>query len=417
MLLLAGTVLIIVLIAAFVAIDHAANRERSRARVSMELGDQLASPVDRGAYVARAADCMACHTAPGQRPYAGGLVMNVGFGTLSSPNITPDAKTGIGGWTKEQFRLAVREGIRPDGSQLYPAMPFPSYARMSDADVDALYAYFMSLSPVAAPRVKAGLYFPFNIRALMLGWKALFFDNAEFQPKADRTAQINRGAYLVEGPAHCGECHSPRNAFGAIRSGKLLSGAAIDGFYAPNLTPDRETGLGSWTQADIAAFLTGGPNAHGNAFGPMRDAVVNGTAWLTDADRQAMAAYLAQVPAIRSAVPARLARSDMDASLDRGRALYADNCSACHRISGHGTQDVAPALAGQGALNIRGGAANVIAPILGGLSGPGGGVSMPAFTFDDQEVADIVNYTRKEWGGLPPDTTAATIAKARGAIK
>ncbi len=242
-------------------------------------------------------------------------MLKTAFGEMTSPNITPDPGTGIGGWSRDAFARAVREGIAPDGSNLYPTMSFTSYAKMSDADIDALYAYIMSLSPVRAEFEPAALDFPWNQRILLNGWRKLFFDNAEFEPDPGRSDAVNRGAYLVEGPAHCGECHSPRNALGGFEPGKALTGAAIEGYWAPNLTPDPSTGLGSWSEEDLYAYLSGRDTPHGGAFGPMHDVVAEGTSHLDDPDLRAMAAYLHQLAPQRNPDGRALEHAEATASV------------------------------------------------------------------------------------------------------
>lgn len=379
------------------------------------LGAHLDTEIERGAYVARAADCAPCHTAPGGAPFAGGQILKTDFGSMASPNITPDPATGIGGWTRDEFARAVREGVAPHLGYLYPTMSFTSYTKMSDADIDALYAYIMSLPPVRAQKAEASLSFPYNVRLLLAGWRKLYFDNSEFRADPAKSDAVNRGAYLVQGPAHCAECHTPRTSLGALDAEHPLAGAAIDGYWAPNLTSDPETGIGRWSEDDLFAYLSGTGSTHGGAFGPMFDVVAQGTSHLTDDDRKAMAAYLHQLAPIKADHEAPLAGDTAHASIARGKLAYRANCAACHRDNGAGVPGLAPALAGHGALAAA--SENVIMPVLAGLSDRSGRIAMPAFQLDDQTVADIANYVRNAIAGSEPAAaTAGQVAAARAKL-
>ena len=249
--------------------------------------------VRRGEYLARLGDCVACHTAPGGKPYAGGLMINTPFGGIASPNITPDEATGIGGWTDEQFYRAMHEGRGVRGGYLYPAFPFTSFTKVSREDVLAIKAYLFSLEPVTAQRQPNTLQFPFNIRQSLLGWRELFFRPGTFKPDPARTTEVNRGAYLVEGLGHCGECHTPRNVLGATERNQALSGAIVDGWLAPNITSDMRQGIGGWSDTELAAFLkTGVAPAKGVVFGPMKDVVHDSLQYASDDDIRAIIAYL-----------------------------------------------------------------------------------------------------------------------------
>ncbi|MDK3019827.1 c-type cytochrome [Pseudodonghicola flavimaris] len=390
--------------------------ERTAAETPMPaLGQHLESQIARGEYVARAADCAPCHTKPGGAPFAGGLEMQTPFGTMASANITPDPQTGIGGWTRDAFARAVREGVTAHPGNLYPTMTFTSYAKMSDADIDALYAYIMSLPPVRQAKPDLQLDFPFNQRFLLSGWRKLFFDNSEFTPDPALSDEVNLGAYLIEGPAHCAECHTPRNALGAMRKDMAFAGAQIDGFWAPNLTPDAETGLGDWSEDEIFAYLSGQTTAHGGPFGPMYDVVAEGTSHLTETDLRAMAAYLHQLPPIRHATGEALDHAAATASVERGRVAYRANCAACHRLDGEGVPDFAPALANHHAVGAA--ADNVIMPVLTGLSDKEGRIAMPAFLLDDRSIADIANYVRNAMNETQSATaTPEQVAAARATL-
>ena len=263
--------------------------------------------VARGAYLANAADCVACHTDSqhGGRPYAGGRAIATPFGTFYSPNITPDPDTGIGRWSEAQFLHALRDGISPDGNNYYPVFPYTSFTKIVDADARAIWAYLRSLPAVRHPNRKHDISFPFSWRPLLRVWKWLFFDPGPFRPNPDRSAIYNRGAYLVTALAHCGECHTPRNFLGATEPSRFLAGTAHgpDGKPVPNITPDPETGIGNWTKDDMVGVLTDGETPDLNFVTGAMAEVVKSTAKLTEADRRAIAVYLKSVPAIRSGSP------------------------------------------------------------------------------------------------------------------
>jgi mono/diheme cytochrome c family protein len=258
----------------------------------------------RGAYLANAADCVSCHTDSehGGKPYSGGRAIATPFGTFYSPNITPDRDTGIGRWSEAQFARALRDGVRPDGANLFPVFPYPSFTKIVDEDVRAIWAYLSSLPPVRHRNRRDDVSFPFSWRFLQTGWKLLFFDRGPFRPKPDRSAAYNRGAYLVTALAHCGECHTPRNLLGATEPSRFLAGTAHgpDGKAVPNITPDRETGIGNWGEDDIVGVLTDGRTPDSDLVGGAMAEVVKSTARLTDADRHAIAVYLKSLPPIRS---------------------------------------------------------------------------------------------------------------------
>jgi mono/diheme cytochrome c family protein len=275
--------------------------------------DSTHAPAAAGAYLANAADCVACHTDSEHhgRPYAGGREIATPFGTFYSPNITPDPDTGIGRWSEAQFLRALRDGIRPDGANLYPVFPYTSFSRIVDADARAIWAYLHSLPAVHQRNRKDEVAFPFSWRPLLTAWKWLFFDRGPFRPNPDRSAAWNRGAYLVTALAHCGECHTPRNWLGASEPSRLLAGTAHgpDGKAVPNITPDHETGIGSWNEDDIVELLKDGQKPDFDFVGGAMGEVVNSTAKLTDADRHVIAVYLKSVPPIHAG-PARPQKQD-----------------------------------------------------------------------------------------------------------
>jgi mono/diheme cytochrome c family protein len=263
-----------------------------------------AEAVSPGAYLANAAGCEDCHTdrEHGGRPYAGGRALATPFGTFYSPNITPDRETGIGRWTDEQFLRALRDGVRPDGANYFPVFPYPSFTNITDADALAIKAYLFSLPAVRQANRAHDVSFPFSWRFLQYGWKLLFFTPGPFRPAPERSEAHNRGAYLVTALAHCGECHTPRNWFGATEPDRFLAGNpdGPDGKSVPNITPDPQTGIGNWSKEDITTLLTTGQTPEFDFVGGAMGEVVKSTARLTEEDRRAIAVYLKSLPAIRS---------------------------------------------------------------------------------------------------------------------
>ncbi|MFI4988405.1 MAG: c-type cytochrome [Alphaproteobacteria bacterium] len=265
-------------------------------------GDAAAGSAERGAYVFAAAGCAECHTEKGGKPLAGGRALKTPYGTFYSPNITPDPAAGIGKWSETDFRRALREGIGPDGTHFFPAFPYPSFTLMTDEDIRDLFAYLKSLPAVAQANRRHELRFPFRYRLLMLGWNRLYLKRGPLPPDPERSPQWNRGAYLVQALGHCGECHTPRNWFGALNWEKVLSGstAGPDGESVPNLTPDQDTGIGKWSEKDIVYLLETGQKPDGDDVGHGMNAVVDqSTSKLTPEDRAAVAAYLKALPPVR----------------------------------------------------------------------------------------------------------------------
>jgi mono/diheme cytochrome c family protein len=265
--------------------------------------------VTRGEYLLRAGGCVSCHTAAGGRKLAGGRALATPFGTFYSPNITPDPETGIGRWTDAQFLRALREGVRPDGANYFPVFPYPSFTGITDSDALAIKAYLFSVPAVRQDNRPHNVIFPFSWRVLQTGWKLLFFTPGPFQPAPERSAAYNRGAYLVTALAHCGECHTPRNFLGALRSGQWLAGTpdGPDGQLVPNITPDPRTGIGKWERGDVVELLrTGTTPEQSNVKGAMRETIQDGLKYLSDADLDAIADYLfAQPPIVHDVTPKR----------------------------------------------------------------------------------------------------------------
>lgn len=378
--------------------------------------------VRQGEYVARAADCSACHSMHGRPPFAGGVPFNLPIGRIYSPNITPDAEHGIGAYSEQQFSRAIREGVRRDGSSMYPAMPFPSYARMTDADIHALYVYFrQGVKPSAVKPPASTIKWPLSMRWPLFFWRMSFSPS----PKAARATmlrffsdpQIERGAYLVEGPGHCGACHTPRaltlqeKALTAQEGPLYLSGGnAVDGWHPPSLRQENRIGLGRWSEEDIVEFLRAARAPTGSAFGGMGDAVVHGTQYLNDTDLHAIARYLKSLPPRRMPDPVwtydpatgdALRRGDVSA---RGARVYVDHCSACHRSDGRGYPSVFPALAGNPVV-LDDKVDSLVSILFKGAVLPATGTApsafaMPAFghILSPQQMADVLTFIRASWG-------------------
>jgi mono/diheme cytochrome c family protein len=383
---------------------------------------QSAALIQRGEYLARAADCEACHTAQGGMPYAGGHAFQTPFGTLYSTNVTPDKETGIGKYTDAEFLDVLHKGVRPDGARLYPAMPYASYTYMTDADALAIKAYLFSLSPVHAPTRPNALSFPFTQRRLMVIWSALFNPDKRFEPNADRDAEWNRGAYLAEALGHCGECHTPRNLLEALNNRKKFAGTVVDDWVAYNITQDRASGIGSWSDADVAQYLSRGhADAHGTAAGPMGEAVDRGLSHLTDPDISALVTYLRSVPAVASDLPPPNtnppAASAPTANLDpRGKAVFTKVCAGCHGLDGVSPFSPYATLTGLRSVNDPTGM-NVVEIILSGYHKqiPDDMSTMPALAsmLSDEDIASVANYVTGRLGVRPSTLTPERVAKQR----
>src|SRR4051812_19520005 len=293
---------------------------------------QAFGQIQNGRYLAAAADCVACHTVlDAGKPFAGGRAIETPFGNIVAPNITPDRDTGIGAWTDDEFDNAVRRGIRPNGARLYPAMPFTAYTKMSREDVLAIRAYLKTVAPVRNAVVTDTLPFPFNIRAAMRVWNALYFTDGEFKPDSQKSAEWNRGAFLVEGPGHCATCHTPKSFLGGDKTSEYLRGSYLQGWFAPNITNDARTGLGHWSESDVATYLKTGHNPATAATGPMAEVITYSTSQMIDSDLAAIATYLKSVPGQQDN-PVAVAADDP--LMVAGQAIYRDQCSACHSLDG-----------------------------------------------------------------------------------
>ncbi len=389
-----------------------------------------ASSIDRGEYLARAGDCVACHTVPGGKAFAGGLKMGTTLGAIYSTYITPDTDTGIGKYSFADFDRAVRHGIAKDGHHLYPAMPYPSYAKITDSDLQALYDFFMKeVPPVKQADKPSEITGIKSWRWPLAMWNWLFVDKGVYVPKQGHDAAWNRGAYLVEGLGHCGACHSPRGWAWQEKalddsSSRYLEGAELDAWYAPDLRGDARTGLGSWSQADIVAFLKSGHSAKGTAFGSMLDVVNNSTPYLSDADLNAMAAYLKSLPA--TAQQAAYAYDDTTTkSLQSGKpqeaggTIYLGYCVSCHGVDGKGRDAFIPPLAGNPVV-LNHDPSSLINLVLNGaeplvVKGAPDSYRMPQYRVQltDDQIASVLSFVRNGWGNNTAAVTADQVAKLR----
>jgi mono/diheme cytochrome c family protein len=373
----------------------------------------------RGEYLARAADCAVCHTAPGGKNYAGGRAFDLPFGTLYSPNITADTETGIGNYTDDDFVSAVTRGVAPAGKHLYPAMPYPSYARMTREDALAIKAYLFSLPAERAPQTEDKLEFPFNQRWGMIAWNVVFRPSSPFRADPNMSPAWNRGAYLVEVLGHCGECHTPRGILQNMKNGERFGGALTQGWMAYNLTADRTSGIGAWTEEALASYLaTGHAEGRSSAAGPMAEVVENSTRFLTRDDIRAMVTYLRSVAPIGNAFPVEAnppARQDRIAGEEGslGERIFAGECANCHRFDGSGAQTAHASLVGNRTVNDPKGT-NLVRVVLEGVH-LNGLISMPAFGrgHTDDEIAAVANFVNGTFGNGALKLTAADIDDIR----
>jgi mono/diheme cytochrome c family protein len=384
-----------------------------------------ASIIERGEYLAKAADCMVCHTTPGGKEYAGGLGFKLPFGTLYSTNITADKDTGIGNYSDQDFLNAMHRGVRRDGARLYPAMPYTSYTYVSDEDALAIKAYLFSLPPVKATPPENTLAFPFNQRWAMMFWSAVFNPDTRFEPDSSKSPQWNRGAYLAEALAHCGECHTPRNLAFALNNRRKFAGAVTAGWRAFNISSDKATGVGSWRDDDLISYLsTGHAAGHGTASGPMGEAVDHSFSQFASEDIRAIVAYMRSVPAVASTdLPATLAplapashKEGGTIADARGKQMFEGACVSCHGWSGQSAVSHFATLTGAWAVNDPG-ATNVAQIVISGTRRhtPDGALSMPAFgnAYSDDEIAAVTNYVTARFGSQGSKLTAADIAELR----
>jgi mono/diheme cytochrome c family protein len=373
--------------------------------------------VAHGKALTEAGGCASCHTADPAKPFAGGKRIDTPFGAIYSPNLTPDKNTGIGLWSDDDFRHALRDGVTPYGSRYYPAFPYPYFTRLTRQDIQAIRAYLTTLDPVSNTPPPPQLRWPLNYRFLMRGWNWLFFKPGILEPDQAKGADWNRGRYLVEGAGHCGACHTPKNLFGADRHGRAFGGGLVGDQFAPRLDEAERSGLKSWSVADIVEYLQSGRNAHSHAGGLMADVIVNSTSLMSDGDVHAIAVYLKDLPA--GAPEPDNVVPPSPAQMSDGEKVYKGACIACHEADGSGSPRVYPPLPGNANLQSAI-AANTLNIILKGAQtlttprAPNAG-SMPAYAdkLSDQEVADVATYIRNAWGNSASAVTAEQVTKAR----
>jgi len=378
------------------------------ALASHAAGTHDANVVARGEYLARAGDCIACHTVPGDKLFAGGRPMATPFGTLYSPNISPDKETGIGKWTADQFYAMMHTGYSPDGSLLYPAMPFAAYTKVTREDSDAIFAYLTSVPPVRLANRAHDMRFPYNNRSLLLGWRTLYFREGEFTPGAGQSAEWNRGAYLIQGLGHCSMCHTAINALGGSSESKAFEGGLIpmQAWYAPSLTSNTEAGLGDWSIEDITNLLRTGVSRRGAVYGPMAEVVYDSLQYLSDDDIRAMAVYLKSLPPHggEASPPSAMASEEKDRLYPLGSKIYDAQCATCHGAKGLGKLPEFPPLADNQSIQMTS-SVNPIRMVLNGGYPPGTSrnprpYGMPPFaqSLSDEEVAAVVTFIRTAWG-------------------
>jgi mono/diheme cytochrome c family protein len=371
--------------------------------------------VARGKYLAQTADCAACHTAPGGT-LAGGRAFKSPFGTIYASNITPDRAVGVGDYTDDEWVSALREGVGRGGKHLYPAMPYTSYTQMSRQDALAIKAYIMTLPASSEAAPANDLRFPFSIRFLMVFWNYLYNPDHRFAPDGARDAAWNRGAYLAEALGHCQQCHTPRNFLQGLKTSEAYAGALQQGWMAYNITGDRQTGIGNWSEAELATYLSSGhTDNHGAASGPMAEAVSYSLRYLTADDANALAHYVKTIPAIKTAAAPPASHVAEDAL---GAHIFEGACVSCHQLNGTGTQSAYAALAGDHTAGDPA-ATNLVQMLISGgkISTAQGDLVMPAFGagYTNAELAAVANYTVAHFGQQAGHATAEMVGKARDA--
>ena len=373
--------------------------------------------IENGEYIARIGGCTSCHTLTKDKPLAGGYEVRTPFGSIHAPNITPDVATGIGSWRFDDFWQAMHHGKGENGKLLYPAFPYTSYTKMRREDALALYSYLQSLPAIRQDNREPSFDFPYNMRGTLYVWRALYFNEGEYQDNPQHSAEWNRGAYLVQGVGHCDECHTTRNALGAVDQKHPLVGGLIPAqdWYAPNLSMQKGGDLEGWTQDDMIALLKTGLSRKGGALGPMADVVRNSTQHMTESDLKAVAVYLASLPAPVS--NKKIAEVTKAADYKTGQALFAENCAGCHGEQGQGVAGIYPALAANPTVVEPTGVNTMRSVLLGGFTVTTQGnpepYSMPPFAdaLDNAQIAAVINYIRQSWGNnataITPDAVRA----------
>jgi mono/diheme cytochrome c family protein len=380
---------------------------------------RLAGWLARGAYLARAGNCIGCHTSPGGALLAGGRAVDTPFGVVYAPNLTPDRQTGIGDWSSSEFWRALHHGRAQDGRLLYPAFPYPSFTRVTREDSDAMYAYLRSVAPVAQANRPHALGFPYSTQAALAVWRALYFRAATDVPEPAQSAEWNRGRYLVQGLGHCAACHSGRSFLGGTGLNAEFAGGLMPGggWYAPSLASPKEAGVQGWAPDEVVRLLKTGVSAHASVSGPMAEVVSTSTQHLTEPDLRAMARFLSSIPA-REHAPAEIEQADARL-FQRGAQIYGDRCASCHGDQGEGVSAIYPALAGNRAVTLSS-PHNLVqmvrhggfAPSTAGNPQPFG---MPPFeqALGNDEVAAVATYVRQSWGNAAAPVSALEVLRVR----
>ena len=375
--------------------------------------------VQRGRYLTAAADCEACHTAPGGQPFAGGRAIETPFGSILAANITPDPQTGIGAWSDAEFDAALRLGRGRDHGFLYPAMPYVYYTKLTKEDTAAIRAYLATVAPARNKVVSNRLPFPFNVRLGMAAWDALFFNPGVFVSDSHKSAQWNRGAYLVQGPGHCGACHTPKNPLGGDRVGQSLRGYTLQGWFAPNITDSACDGLSEWSVDDIKAYLKSGHNRVAGATGPMAEEIAFGSSRMSDADLAAIAAYLKSLDGNASGASGG---APPGGQMRAGEAIYRDVCSACHGIDEKGVAGLYPDLALAPSVRAADPQSLIRAVLRGARSVATDEVptaaAMPAFGWQlsNVQVAAVLTYLRNHEGAKADPIAPSRVQSEREAL-
>lgn len=381
--------------------------------------------VARGAYLARAGNCMLCHTERGGAAYAGGRPVETPFGTVFASNITPDAQSGIGRWSAAHFRRALHEGRSRDGRLLYPVFPYTHTTRVTGADADALFDYLRSLPPVYKPNRQHRLRWPYNTQAALGVWRLLYFRPEKHVEDPARTTEWNRGAYLVRGLGHCGACHTARNALGGTSDVMDLSGGLIpmQNWYAPSLASMSEAGVAHWSVEDIAQLLSTGTSPRGTVLGPMAEVVLHSTQYLEPGDIRAMAVYLQSLPPVPADTDPRELPRPSASVMDRGGKLYEKHCASCHGEQGQGVPGAYPALAGNRAVTMPV-TSNLVQVVLNGgfppaTRGNPRPFGMPPFApvLSDADVAAVLTYLRSSWNNRAAPVSELAVTQQRSSIR
>lgn len=381
--------------------------------------DSSITEILRGRYLTDASDCIACHTATKDKPFAGGRPIETPFGSIYAPNITPDPKTGIGAWSGEDFYRALHHGRRKDGSRLYPAFPYVNFTKFTREDVRAIHAYLNTLEPIHNERKENDLYWPLNYRFMLRFWNWLFFTPGTFVANPEKSAEWNRGAYLVEGAGHCGSCHTPKNYLGADITSRRFEGLRLQDWFAPKLTNAAKDGLGGWSVADVVEYLKTGRNKHSGATGLMAEVVANSTSKMLDSDLQAIAIYLKDHPDTQSVAVPPPERNVMTA----GEAIYQDTCSACHQSEGQGVPRMFPPLAKNASVQAADPTTLIRIVLEGAQTVPTTAQptpsSMPPFNWklDDGEIAAVLTFIRGKWANSAAAVTADEVKALRRRLR